>query len=210
MKALVRRSIILIVSAILASLSAENTFGQVAKVDADKPDFDDIPSPEFSGGKQKNFKAKEWLEMEIKVKVSLTPKPPSETCEKLMVKWYVLVENPDKGGNYLLLTKDIEHVNVPLNEDVYCSVYLSPASVKRLTGADRAVKRVVEVVGYEVLINGAKVASGTSKYGDGWWNASSPKMKISRSDAVPLLNKSETPFGVMWWDRYAEVAVERR
>ena len=210
MKALARRSIALFVSAIIASLSVGNTFGQVAKVASDKPDFDDIQSPEFSGGKQKNFKPKEWLEMEIKIKVSLTPQPKSETCDKLMVKWYVLVEDPDKAGVWLLLTKDVEHVNIPLNEDVYCSAYLSPASIKRLTGSDRALKRVVEAVGYEVLINGTKVTSGTSKYGDGWWNASSPKMKISRSEAVPLLNKSETPFSIMWWDRYAEVAVERR
>jgi hypothetical protein len=27
---------------------------------------------------------------------------------------------------------------------------------------------------------------------------------------VPLLTKSETPFANMWWDRYAEVSVERR
>lgn len=210
MKALARRSITLFVSAIIASLSVGNTFGQVAKVAADKPEFDDIQSPEFSGGKQKNFKAKEWLEMEIKIKVALNPQPKSETCDKLMMKWYVLVEDPDKTGAWLLLTKDVEHVNIPLNEDVYCSTYLSPASIKRLTGSDRALKRVVEAVGYEVLVNGTKVASGTSKFGDGWWNASSPKMKISRSEAVPLLNKTETPFSIMWWDRYAEVAIERR
>lgn len=210
MKALVRRSISLFVSAIIASLSVGNALGQTAKVAADKPDFEDLESPEFSGGKQKTFKPKEWLEIEVKIRVALAPQPKSETCDKLMVKWYVLVENPDKPGTMLLLTKDIEHVNIPLNEDMYCSVYLSPASVKRLTGSDRAGKRVVDAVGYEVLVNGVKVASATSKYSDGWWNANSPKMKISRSEAVPLLNKMETPFGIMWWDRYAEVSVERR
>ena len=64
--------------------------------------------------------------------------------------------------------------------------------------------------GKELLINGEKVAAETNKGSAGtggktaWWNVSSPS--ISRSDTVPLLNKSETPFANMWWDRYAEVS----
>jgi hypothetical protein len=108
----------------------------------------------------------------------------------------------------LLLTKDIEHVNVPLDEPIMSSVYLSPASLKRLTGSDKVGKRAVEYVGYEVLVNGEKVASETSKGKAGWWNVASPS--ISRSDSVPLLNKSETPFSNMWWDSYAEISTERR
>ena len=102
----------------------------------------------------------------------------------------------------LLLTKDIEHVNAPLDEDVYCSVYLSPASIKRLTGFDRAGKSSVEVVGYEVLINGERVFQETSKFKVNWWSI--PTDKISRSETVPLLKKSETPFSAMWWDRFIE------
>jgi hypothetical protein len=59
-----------------------------------------------------------------------------------------------------------------------------------------------------VLINGEKVAQESSKGQAGWWNTASDK--ISRSDTVPLLNKAETPFASMWWDRYAEILVERR
>ena len=124
------------------------------------------------------------------------------------MKWYIAVKNAEKSGTFLLFTKDIDYVNVPVSEEVYCSVYLSPSSIKRLTGFDRAGKSAVEYVGYEVLINGEKVAQETSKGKPGWWNAASDK--ISRSDKVPLLNKAETPFAPMWWDRYAEVSVERR
>jgi len=176
---------------------------QASKVVAEKPAFDDLLSPEFSGGKQKGFKPKQWLEVETKIKVSMRPEPNSKTCDRLTVKWYVAVKNPERAGTMLLLTRDIEHVNVPLEEDVYCSVYLSPASIKRLTGSDRAGKGSVEAVGFEILINGVKVAEDTTKFRPGWWNAASDK--ISRSNAVPLLSKIETPFAHMWWDRYAEV-----
>lgn len=185
-----------------------NANAQAYKVDASKPDFDDISSPIFSGGKQKNFKPKEWLEIEAAFTVKMSPEPPSKTAERILVKWYVAVEHPERRGAFLLLTKDITHVNVPLNEEIYSSVYLSPASIKRLTGSDRAGKNSVELVGYEILVNGEKVAQETNKSKAGWWNTASDK--ISRSDTVPLLNKMETPFAIMWWDRYAEILEERR
>ena len=208
MNVLLRRTLSISASAIIASLSIGSAFGQAAKVTGDKPSFDDLQSPEFSGGKQLPFKPKDWLAIEVKLKADLSPEPKSKTCDRLTVKWYIAVKDPEKSGSMLLLTKDVEHVNIPLGEDVYCSVYLSPASIKRLTGSDRAGKSVVEAVGYEVLIDGRAVASDTTKFKVGWWNAASNK--ISRSDAVPLLDKSETPFSNMWWDRYAEVGKDRR
>lgn len=203
-----RKSFVIAVSTALAVISVGSAFGQAAKVVGEKPVFDDLPSPQFSGTKDKGFKPKDWLEMETKLKVSLSPEPASKTSEKVTVKWYVAVKNPEKPGTMLLLTKEVEHVNVPLEEDIYSSVYLSPGSIKLLTGSDKGGKAAVEYVGYEVLVNGEKKLEETQKGKPGWWNAASDK--ISRSEKVPLLNKAETPFANMWWDRYAEIAVERR
>jgi hypothetical protein len=189
--------------AVISMIGLQSATAQQARATAEKPSFDDIDSPQFSGGKQKAFKPKTWLEVETKVKVSMRPEPKSKTCERMTVKWYVAVKNPERPGTMLLLTRDVEHVNVPIEEDVYCSVYLSPAAIKSLTGVDRAGKGSVEAVGVEIIINGVKVAEETTKFKTGWWNAASDK--ISRSNAVPLLSKSETPFAHMWWDRYAEV-----
>ena len=62
-------------------------------------------------------------------------------------------------------------------------------------------------MGYEVYINGEKLAEETTKWKPQWWNADPAKasVEISRSDVVPLLIKPQTPFSMMWWDRYAEV-----
>ena len=195
-------------TAVFAAISMGSAFGQAAKVIGEKPAFEDLPSPQFSGGKDKSFKPKDWLEIETKLKISMAPEPPSKTCEKITVKWYIAVKNPEKPSTMLLLTKTVDHVNVPLEEDIFCSVYLSPGSIKRLTGSDKGGKSAVEYVGYEVLVNGEKKVEETSKGTKGWWNTASEK--ISRSESVPLLNKSETPFSNMWWDRYAELGVERR
>ncbi len=205
---LLRKSLPFAFSAAIAALSIGSAFGQASKVTAEKPAFDDLPSPEFTGGKQKGFKPKNWLEIEAKIKVQLNPEPKSKTCDGITVKWYIAVKNPDKAGTFFLLTKEVKHVNVPTEEEVYCSVYLSPASIKRLTGSDQGGKTAVEYVGYEVIVNGEKKAAETNNGKIGWWDT--PSDKISRSDAVPLLNKTETPFANSWWDRFAEVGVERR
>jgi hypothetical protein len=186
------------------SCSAANA--QSFKVTGERPSFEDIKSPDLGSAKN-GFKAKDWLEIEASIKVEMSPAPRSKTADRILVKWYVAVENPDKEGAYLLLTKDITHVNIPLGDNVFSSVYLSPSSVRRITGGDRAGKSMVFMVGYEVLVNGVKVAEETSKGKAGWWNTASDK--ISRSETVPLLDKSESAFAHMWWDRYAEISKEK-
>ncbi len=197
-----------VLAASLGLLMNSTANAQAYKVEATSPAFDDLPSPTFDVAKQKSFKPKNWLEIEASFKIQMAPEPPSKTAERVLIKWYVAVEHPEKRGAYLLLTKDITHVNVPLNEDIFSSVYLSPASIMRLTGKDRAGKSTIDLVGYEILVNGEKLAQETNKNKAGWWNSASDK--ISRSDSVPLLNKMETPFANMWWDRYAEILDERR
>jgi hypothetical protein len=203
-----RKTISVTVSSIVAALTLGTAFGQLVKVTGQSPAFDDLPSPQFAGVKNKRFTPLDWLEIEAPLKVEMSPEPASKTCDKMTVKWYVAVKNVEKPGTFLLFSKEIEHVNVPLNEEIYSSVFISPASLRRITGSGTGGKSSVEFVGYEVLVNGEKKAEGTNKGKPGWWNTSSEK--ISRSEAVPLLNKSETPFSAMWWDRYPEISVERR
>lgn len=191
--------------AVAALLGGPAAIAQQFKVQADKPSFEDFLSPEFQVPKQKRFTPKFWLEVETKLRVEAAESS-TKFCDKLLIKWYVAYRDPDKGSGVRVLSKDVEHVNIPTGEDIYASIYLSPSSIKRLTGSDRASKGVVESVGYEILINGVKVAEESSKSQPGWWN--SPK--LSRSDLVPLLPKSQTPFSQMWWDRYAEEAPPSR
>jgi hypothetical protein len=210
MKAPLRKTFSLAASAIIAALALGSAFGQAVKVTGEKPEFDEIPSPQFAGVKNKSFKPLNWLEVEARLAVDMAPMPASKTLDKLTVKWYVAVANPDKKGTYLLLTKDISHVNVPIGSqgEIYASVYISPASLRRITGSDNGGKSAIDLVGYEVLVDGVKKAEGSNKLQPGWWN--SPSEKISRSEAIPLLDKSQTPFASMWWDRYPEISTERR
>jgi hypothetical protein len=187
-----------IAALVIAPMASALDIAQVGKLN-----FDSIPSPSISAGKDKGFKPKDWLEVEAEIVI-----PPQSDEQKkagfideVTVKWYVAVKNRE-GKGMIKLMKEIEHINIPVNEPIYSSVYLSPATIHRLTGQDRAGKTAVEVVGLEVFIAGTKVGQATSKMSPGWWEA--PSLS-DQSSKYPLLNKNETPFAVFWYDRYAEI-----
>lgn len=179
-----------------------------SKVDGDKPTFDDLQSPNIQLANNKRFTPNDWLEVEAKIKVQLSPEPKSKTAKEVIVKWYVAVKNPEKPGTFLLLTKSITHINVPLNEDIYSSIYLSPNSIRLLTGSPRGGKNAVELVGYEVFVDGEEKKTNTNKGKDKWWTMKSDK--ISEDSSIPLLSKNDTPFSIFWYDRYAEIKPENR
>jgi hypothetical protein len=169
--------------------------------------FDDLPSPEVNTGKAKSFKPKDWLEVEVGIKIPAGNAEQKKIgfINQVTVKWYVAVDNPDAKG-VIKLSKTINHINVPIDEEIFSSVYMSPSAIKRLTGKDKAGKSAVRAVGVEVLVDGVKVGEAADKQKVGWWSAGSLS---DQSDKFPLLNKDETPFSMLWWDRYAEIQKER-
>jgi len=181
---------------------------QAGKVTVGKPEFDDLPSPDLGGNTGiKNFKPKDWLEVEVKFNVQMPRSYKERFVNNVTVKWYVAIDDPSGGSKTVYLEKEVSHVNIPVGVDVHSSVYLSPAAVLRISGSDSAGKRVVTSVGGEILVNGQAAVENSgffsSKGTPGWWT------KLSRNDKIQLLNKNETPFKFLWWDRYAEIQ-ERR
>ena len=177
-----RRSALAAVAASSAALAllAAPAHAQ-GKADVGNLVFEDIQSPDVPIGKNIGF------------------------IDQVTVKWYVAFKNPD-GKGFIKLSKTINHINVPIEEEIFSSVYMSPSMLKRVTGKDKAGKGDVEAVGIEVLVNGEKVGLAAQKKPEKWWEAGSLS---DQSDKFPLLNKDETPFAMFWWDRYAEIQKER-
>jgi hypothetical protein len=136
------------------------------------------------------------------VRVQAAPVPESGFVDQITVKWFMAVENKGAGGNATaLITKEITYVNVPVEEDFYVSAYLSPASVKRISGADRASERVVKAVAVQILRNGKLIGVQNSGPTGEWWD----QPTLGQMTGVLLLDKNETPFKTFWWDRYGEI-----
>ncbi len=199
-----------LLSAILLAVvsSTSSLMAQAGKVSLDSPSFEELPSPDFGGNTdKKKFKPKDWLEVEVRFKVEMPKSYKEKFVNRVTVKWYVAIEDPSGGKRTVYLEKEVNHVNVPVDEEVYSSVYLSPAAVMRISGSDNAGERIVKSVGGEILVNGQPAVNKSGYFSStknpGWWT------KLSRYDKIPLLNKNETPFKSLWWDRYAEIE-ERR
>ncbi|MGB2402064.1 MAG: Amuc_1102 family pilus-like protein [Akkermansiaceae bacterium] len=179
---------------------------QQYKLDIDKPEFDDLLSPTIGGGTTaKRFTPKEWLEVEVKLKITSSNRD-EDFADKVKVKWYLAVKVTENNSTKVrLIEKEVDYVNVPIDEEVYVSVYLSPTAVKRISGRDNAAKTILEEVGGEITVNGVQPVKGSgffttmAKSKGKWWDTLTPYRKI------PLLNKNETPFKFFWWDRYAEI-----
>lgn len=203
-----RSSLALLLGFLVLSMPA---MAQSYKVEVDKPDFDDLQSPEVGGNTgKKNFKPRDWLEVEVKFKVISSNKE-DKFVDRVTVRWYVAAKVKEGSGStkVRVLEKEVNYVNVPVGEDVYASVYLSPSAVKRISGGDNAGKNVVEGVGGEILVNGATAYKNSGFFSTAprakgkWWDS------MSRYNKIPLRDKNETPFKFLWWDRYAEIE-ERR
>lgn len=150
-------------------------------------------------------KPKRWADFEIPFKVDAAPVPKSGYIDALTFKFYIAVINPDRARQYLKLVKEVKYVNIPVGESTYASVYLSPSSVKRITGSEGGRGKWVKYQGVVVEYNGKPVATYSSESGkmEKWWTIQSPS--IVETSYYPLLNKDETPFSVYWYDRYPEI-----
>lgn len=192
-----------------SSLCAQNV---AVKITADEPNFDDLQSPELGGNTgKKAWKPKDWLEVEVPVEIETRPDTPDGYIDRLTVRWFVAVENKvdRNAAKFFLMEKSVTHVNVPVGEKFYLSCYISPATIKRLTGSDRAGKNAIAAVGGEINAPGAVSPARFTSKGDvrtPFWTSAA----MQRSNKYPLLNKNETPFKNLWWDRYLEIAPDNQ
>ena len=184
-----------------------SAFGQLelskdAKFKVDDPKFTELQSPEIQDGNAKSFKQKDWLEVEVKLQPDrLRNEPKDGYLDQIIVNWHVVVKGQDRK-NYKI-SKTVTYVNIPVDEPVYVSVYISPNTLRRITGSSKASKSDLEAIGGEIEWGGKMV--GFFAYGQkaGWWREA--LKGVEATSKFPLLDKTQTPFAALWYDRYAEV-----
>lgn len=196
-------------SAFLAVNSAaqELPFSKTNKFTLGRLKFEDLPSPQADIGFAKRFKQKDWLEIEVPIKTNRIASPPvDQYLDQFKVHWYVVVKGQDNKG--YMMEKTVTHVNLPMDEEVFVSIYLSPNTMRRITGKEGASKADIEAIGGEVEFSGELVGFFAHGAKDGWWRQ--PLKNIERTNKFPLLTKQETPFAPFWYDRYAEILPEEK
>ena len=172
------------------------------RFDVGDPEFDDLQSPDIPDGNGKNFKPKDWLEIEVKLKMQkMKVEPKDKYIDEITVNWHVVVKGQDRKA--YKISRSITHVNIPTDEEIYVSVYISPNTLKRITGKERASKSDLEAIGGEVELNGEMVGFFSHGEQAGWWTKE--LKSVEATEKFPLLDKTQTPFAPLWYDRHAEV-----
>lgn len=150
-----------------------------------------VKTPEFAytGGDQRRSQTGQWLvvEAEFAARPELTP--------EIVLKYYVLF-------NGTLLTGEVTHVNVPAGNSLFSVMYLSPRSITRLMKGGVLSGAAIENIA--VVLSKPGVAAPLAEFvlrpnpKGQWWTT---------LQGVPgfLVNKTETPFAPLYWDRYEAV-----
>ncbi len=154
-----------------------------------------ITAPQYSytGAQQYTSNQRDrWLEVEVE----FTAVP--EYTDELTCKYFILV-------NGKLLTGEVTHVNIAAGRDVRSVVYVSPKTLARLMGNRTVAPNPIQNIAVQLVQQGAvKSELSLERGGAGTWFTSMPQI------AGLVLNKNETPFAPLYWDRYEQIKAPAR
>ncbi len=150
-----------------------------------------VKSPEFAytGADQRRFQSGQWLvaEVEFAARPEFTP--------ELTFRYFILF-------NGALLTGEVTHVNIPAGNSLFSVMYVSPRTLTRYLKGATLSSASIENIAVQIVKPGvsAPVAEFVLKQNPRgpWWTT---------LQAVPgfVLNKNETPFAPIYWDRYEAI-----
>lgn len=173
-------------------------------VDVKKIEFEVQPTPSFDAGgvKSKNVPSpRSWLEIEVEFEAK--QKTREGIYPQLKFRYHVAIKGRD--GVYYL-TGDVDHVNVVAEKELYSVCYVSPAALGTITGDfEKFQAGDVAAVGVEVYDSGVLTGMASEGQSGKWWESSS----LKRSGAA-ISKKENTPFALLWMDRYADIATGGR
>ncbi len=153
-----------------------------------------VGTPEFTVTQTvpKRSQAQKWLEIEVEFAVDGI-----EIVDELTFQFDVLL-------NGKLYPGEITHVNIPKGRERYTIMYISPRNLERITGGKQLTPAMIENVWVKITKQGQVLAVSSMKDRTG-------RTPIPNTQQFPgfLTPKSETPFSVLWTDRYEAVKQTR-
>jgi hypothetical protein len=171
---------------------------KVGDIDVSKMEYEAQQTPSFQAGnvKGKNIPSpRDWLELEVEFKVKGDK---NAIVKELLFRYYIGFK--DQTGAARILTGDVKHINIVPGEESYSAVYVSPSTLGEITGDFRRFQpNSVEAVGVEVIYNGVIIGGKSSMSG------ARAKFWESTGTQPGVLAKADTPFALLWIDRYSDV-----
>ena len=185
----------ILISAIIVSASVATAMAQPrGAVDFQllKISTNFISSPQFTYTGAGQFQAdlrERWLEVEVTFACA------PEFTDELTLKYFILV-------NGKLLTGEVTHVNIPAGRENRSVMYVTPKTLQRLMLGRTVTNNAVQNTAVQ-LIQGALKDEISAQRAAPQWYATLPQV------GGLVLNKNETPFMPLYWDRYCQIKPPR-
>lgn len=169
------------------------------KISGDKLQINPIQTPQFQAGNvgEKRWRPKNWMEVDLpfEVKLSNDQGGRSGSLAVMTVNYYIGLNAQNKDGKYEVIKGVFNYVDIPSYEKSHALAYVPPATLRRLLMKEGFTPSDVRAWGYEVMVDGKRIA-GDSSVGGAWWEKTD---SLSMNDGL-MLAKSDTPFGILWGD----------
>lgn len=188
-------------AAMAASMFAFTSPAEAATT-VDKPkiniEVQKTPRYNVSGPKEKRDTQKFWVEVEVEfIADKKSGDPNDDFVDPLEFKYFIALKAKD--GQTKVYTLSVTHTNVLKGEKLYSVAYMSPTAVAKIMGKNATLNKSSIQVAVEIRSGGSLVAGdATTRPSQKWWNS------LPNVDGM-VLNKNQTPFAPLWWDRYAEI-----
>ena len=152
-----------------------------------------ITSPQFTYTGAEQYVANQrdrWLEVEVEFTST------AEFTDELTLHYYILV-------NGKLLTGEVTHTNIAGGRTSRSVMYVPPQALARVMGARPVAPNSVQNIAVQIVQQGSvKDEQSATRTAPQWY-------KGLPSLTGLVLNKNETPFAPLYWDRYEQIKPAR-
>jgi hypothetical protein len=153
-----------------------------------------ISSPQFTYAGAEQFPApppQRWLEVDVEFVAA------SAVTDELTVKYFILFSGT-------LLTGEVTHTNVLAGRERRSVMYVSPRTISRFSGNRPITPKSVQNIAVQILQKGVVKDELSLARASAQWYAALPQV------SGLVLNKNETPFAPLYWERYEQIKTSGR
>ncbi len=153
-----------------------------------------ISTPQFTYNGAEQFQTNQqlrWLEVEVE----FTAGP--EWTDELTFKYYILF-------NGKLLTGEVTHTNIAGGRGNRSVMYVSPRTLARFSDNRAITANMFQNIAIQIVQQGAVKDELSLTRAPAQWFTTIPQV------AGFVLNKNETPFASLYWDRYEQIKAPAR
>ena len=172
-------------------LLASNSFGQTAagQCQVTKITKNLITSPQFTYTGAEQYVANQrdrWLEVEVEFTSNI------DFIDELTVRYFIAV-------NGSVLTGEVTHMNVAGGRTARSVMYVPPQALARVMGNRPLAASSIQNIAVQIVQQGSVKDEQSMVRATPQWYKGLPSL------SGLVLNKNETPFAPLYWDRYEQI-----